>query len=325
MALDVGYTNGVIATREKYLLKEKISRLCELSAEEAFRALLESGFGGGAETATDVYDYEKLVAAEEAKLDEFIREYAPSEIEKAYLLAPRDFHNAKALIKAAYLQTDATRMLSPAGLVLVETLSACVASGDFAPIKEQNAALGAACEEATEYLKENENGAKVGEIFEGALYKYLWTLSKKRKDLKKLLQAKADMTNILIAFRATSAEEAEEKYLPVGSVSKKSLALLFDENTEKAENAFAKTPYKAFVEKCYAAKEKGLPPTEAEKIRDGYETAFFAERKYELEKSEPFLYYVYRRRAESANVRIVFVCLLAGLSEHDVKNRLRAW
>lgn len=166
MALDVGYTNGVIATREKYLLKEKISRLCELSAEEAFRALLESGFGGGAETATDVYDYEKLVAAEEAKLDEFIREYAPSEIEKAYLLAPRDFHNAKALIKAAYLQTDATRMLSPAGLVLVETLSACVASGDFAPIKEQNAALGAACEEATEYLKENENGAKVGEIFE---------------------------------------------------------------------------------------------------------------------------------------------------------------
>ena len=70
--LDVEYTNGVIAAREKYLLKDKIARLCELDAEDAFRALLDSGFGGGAETAISVHDYEKLIFAEEAKIDEFI-------------------------------------------------------------------------------------------------------------------------------------------------------------------------------------------------------------------------------------------------------------
>ena len=49
--IDVTYTTGVIAAREKYLLKDKIYRLCELSEREAFRVLVESGFGGGAETA----------------------------------------------------------------------------------------------------------------------------------------------------------------------------------------------------------------------------------------------------------------------------------
>ena len=60
---------------------------------------------------------------------------------------------------------------------------------------------------------------------------------------------------------------------------------------------------------------------EKEKAADA---EYFAERKYELEKTEPFLYYVYRRRLECANVRIVFACLLAGVSEAEIKKRLRA-
>ena len=58
MARNVIYTNGVIAAKDKFLLKDKILRFCELNAEEAFRMLLESGFGGGAETAGNVYEYE---------------------------------------------------------------------------------------------------------------------------------------------------------------------------------------------------------------------------------------------------------------------------
>ena len=101
MGKDLNYTNGVIAVREKYLLKDKILKLCETSAEDALRSLLESGFGKGVEISS-VYDYEKLVAADEKSIDEFIREYAPSRAETEYLLSPRDFHNAKALVKAIY-------------------------------------------------------------------------------------------------------------------------------------------------------------------------------------------------------------------------------
>jgi vacuolar-type H+-ATPase subunit C/Vma6 len=92
----------------------------------------------------------------------------------------------------------------------------------------------------------------------------------------------------------------------------------------KALQVFSATEYKDYVIDCFDAKNKGLPYSVAEKIRDGYEVAYFNEIKYDLKRNEPFLYYVFRRRIENANVRILFVCLLAGLEESEIKKRLRA-
>ena len=319
--LDTTYTSGVIAVREKYLLKEKLLRFCELTAEEAFRLLLDSGFGGGAETAVSVYEYEKLLAVDNQELDGFMKAYAPSLAEKEYLLSPYDFHNAKALVKAAYLGEDAEKMLVGQGLVEISVLTDCVKNGDFAALSDRPF-LRSACEEATKLLQSEPSGAKVGEIFEKALYRQLFAVTKGKRVLRKLLVAKADMTNILIAFRAGDKELAKGKYLPCGSLTPQDLATLFD--AEKAKTALQNTPYKAFVALCLAAKEKGLPLAQAEKTLDAYETEYFAQRKYDLKKSEPFLYYVYRRKAENANVRIVLACLLAGLQEREILGRLRA-
>ena len=41
-------------------------------------------------------------------------------------------------------------------------------------------------------------------------------------------------------------------------------------------------------------------------------------------RNQPFLYYVFRRRAENADVRILFVCLLAGMKDYEIKARLRS-
>ena len=324
MTLDMAYTSGVIAVREKYLLKERIYRLCELSAEEVFRMLLESGFGGGAETATGVYDYEKLIAVEEEKTDAFIREYAPKKGIVQYLLSPRDFHNAKALIKGSYTGESVERMLAPEGLITIATLKECVQSGEYAPLQEKCPKLAQACQEAVALVENEPSGEKLGVIFQTALFSHLKECVKGVGVLKKLLQAKADMTNILTAFRSENAESAKEEYLPVGMLSERDLSVLFGTEKDKVLAYFSQTPYAQFVKVCLSAKEKGLPMTEAEKLRDGYDTAYFNERKYELEKCEPFLYYIYRRKVECANIRIVFVCLLAGLSEQEIKMRLRA-
>ena len=319
---DVGYTNGVIAAREKYLLKDKLLRLCELNAQDAFRALVESGFGGGAETATEVHEYEKLVAEEERRLDEFIDTYAPTAAERAYLLAPRDFHNAKAIVKAAYLQTDAERMLAPQGEIEIGLILSAVESRNVEALRPYNPILASAIEKALAF-EETPSGLEIGVIFEKATYAYLFERAKKNKILKNLLQAKADMTNILTALRSADKDEAERSYVFEGSLKKATLETLFLEDREKIEFSFAATPYVSFLKKCLDAKSQGLPLTEGERIRDSYDTAYFEKRKYELEKTEPFLYYVYRRKAENANVRIIFVCLLAGMTEAEVKKRLR--
>ena len=324
MSKDLVYTNGVIAAREKYLLNDKIFKLCDSGAEEALRIVSESGFGKGVEV-TSVYEYEKLVSADEAAIDGFIREYAPSRAEAAYLLSPRDFHNAKAAVKARYLKLDTENMLAPAGLIPVEVIVDCVNSGEYAPL---GSVLGEAVNQAASLFSDENgaevSGAEIGIIFEKALYKHLHEACAKSGLLKKLLATKADMTNILTALRSDNGEYAATAYVSGGKLSENQLNLLFSEDTDKALKAFKGTPYYDFIKKCIADKAAGLPLTAAERICESYETEYFTAKKYELQKNQPFLYYVFRRRAENANVRILFVCLLAGMRDTEIKRRLRA-
>ena len=83
-------------------------------------------------------------------MDDFIREYAPSQAEKAYLLAPRDFHNAKAILKAEYLGADAEKMLAPDGEIPISDLSVSLRSGNFSSLGKE---LGKTAKEAAELLK----------------------------------------------------------------------------------------------------------------------------------------------------------------------------
>ena len=324
MQKSIDYINGVIAAKEIYLLGDKISKLCDVSAEDAFRTVSEGGFGKGAD-AVSVYEYEKLLYADERDLDAFIREYAPNNAEKAYLLSPRDFHNAKAILKAHYNECDLEKMLAPEGLLSVETITQCIEEQNYKPL---GAELAAACENAAKLFGEDgtaeASGAEIGAIFEKALFTYLKALCAKNLMLKKLIAKKADMTDILTALRSKTPEYASNNYVLCGKLKAEQLEKLFLEDSEKADHALDGTGYEKFLEICLEDKNSGLPLTRAELIRDNLEIDFLAERKYELKSSQPFLYYVLRRRAENANLRILFVCLLASMGENDIKRRLRA-
>ncbi len=296
MTLDTTFTNGVIAVKEKQLLGEKLLRFPEMETGEVLRALSESGFGGGESEPDAVCSHEERV------LDDFILTYAPSEADKAFFLAPRDFHNLKALEKAKRLGVSAENMLAPEGLYTVGELQKGVL-----PVPE-------IAEEAT--------GAEIGAAYDGAMFSYLFKVCRLRPVLKKFLAMRADMTNILTAFRAADAQQAERLFLRGGKLGKKELSLLFAEDAVTREHALDKTPYAAFYRECLAAREKGDPFTAAERMKGTFEAKYFFDKKYNLQGKEPFLYYVFRRRAEIANVRTVLVCLRAGVDAREIGKRL---
>ncbi len=321
MAIDLSYTEGVIAARDKYLLKDKVLRLCEMTADDAFRSLLEYGFGGGAETANSVYEYEKLIAKEEELLDEFILEYAPAKADAAYFLLSRDFHNAKALLKAKLLGVDAEKMLASQGLVALSVLSNCVESGNYAALSEFPYLKGA-CESIEEIFSSEDEltGVEIGAIFERALYSQMLYICKHSVSLKRSIQAKIDMTNLLTVFRAPDESSVSKSFIEGGKLSHAEIVSV-RENDKKSGAAFER--YSAFLALCYSATEKGLPLTAAERYRDAYDIEKLSQNRYQLKRNEPFVYYVLRRKAESANVRIIFALLLLGANEQEIKKRLR--
>ncbi len=318
MAVDTLFTDGIIAVREKTLLKDKLLRMCEVGADDAFRMLVESGFGSG-ESVSSVHEYEKLVIADSRAIDDFIREYSPSRAAEQYLLSPRDFHNAKALVKAVYMQSDDAPMLAPDGMIAADDLRSCLRSGDLSPLDE---GIKEAIEAAQNCLKDGGSGAQVGAIFDKAQYRHLNKVCSKNRLLKKFVADKADMTNILIAMRSQSAEFAIDYYVEGGKLTAETLASVFS-GEEAAVKAFKGSGHEDFLKLCLDAKAQGLPLTAAERKLASYETDCLAVNKYELKKNQPFLYYVFRRRAENENVRIIFVCLLNGMSEKQIKSRLR--
>lgn len=294
MGHNTAYINGVIAVKEKSLLGEKLLRFCEMTAEEVLRTLAESGFGADAGG----------VAEEERALDAFIREYAPTEADRAYFLAPRDFHNLKALYKAARTGADPAPMLGPEGLYPIRELET-ILTQKRPPMPE---------------IEGDASGEQVGAAFEKAMFSHLFCVCGRRGILKKLLIARADMTNLLTAFRAGEWARAEALFVGGGTIEKAQWDAVFSEDPAVRAHALAGTPYEAFYAACLAAGK--TPYTDAERMLESFEEQFFYEKRFGLEGRESFLYYVFRRRAEIRNVRTVLVCLKAGVPAKQIKRRL---
>lgn len=322
MAKDLIYVNGIIAVKENSLLKDKILAFCEMSAEGAFRALGESGFLKNSDVAS-VFDYEKVLQADEADIDQFTREYAPNNAIKTYFFAPRDFHNAKALVKAKYLNTDAKKMLAPEGLLSLDTLKKAVEGEEVEGVYPELATAVKGAVELFENDGANASGAEIGKIFEQQLYACLLSNCRHNALLKKLLVQKVDMTNILIAMRSNTPEYASNNAISGGKIPLDKLLLLFDENEEKAERALNGTYLEKYWKECFKTRKTGLPFTKTEKSVSALEIDFLSEHRYELKRSQPFMYYIFRRRTENENVRIVLSCLLAGMPADEIKARLR--
>ena len=327
MGIDVTYTNGIIAAREKYFLASKLLSLCDMTAEEAFRALKDHGFGSGVETASP-HEFECLIQAEEEKTDAFIRQYSPTPIEAEYLFADRDYHNAKALFKCKRLGVDNGNMFAPEGSFPLSVLEKAVESGDYSAL---SVGLKKTLEEAEKLLSEKAeaqktvSGAEIGALFERAKYDRLLSVGRKNRTIQKWVTAKIDLTNILTVLRSADEKSAEAAIIAGGKVGQKTLLKFFELDTEKFAALFHSTPYADFVKKCFEVRSLGQPLTAPEKMLASFEIDELFKKKYELKREQPFLYYVLRRRAECANVRIVFVCLFAGLSGEEITKRLRSF
>ncbi len=322
MSKDCVYTGGVIAVKENSLLGSKLFKLAELSADEAFRSLSESGFSRGTEGGS-VYDYESVLAADMRDLDAFIREYAPTNAERDYFLAPRDFHNAKAILKSEYSGAEKQGMLAPDGNIPSDEISRLIKERNFAPLGKY---LAQACKTCVELFEgESEvSGAEIGLIFEKALFAHLTDSCKRNSSLKKLIKLKADYTDILAVMRSKTPEYALNNCVLSGELKVNQLEKLTSEDMEKAASQFLGTKFESFVNACFEAKQNALPFTKAERMLADIEIDYLQKKKYELKNSQPFLYYVLRRRAENINLRIIFVCLMAGMGEEQIKSRLRA-
>lgn len=316
MSVDKTFVNAMCISRQKYLLgKDKLARLLECADfDEAFRMVQEYGFGEGDVAPSE---YERVLLAEQVKLYDFVRSYAPTEAIKTFLLAPKDCYNAEYLLRRAHVSLPDLPLV--AGTVSVDRIKKGV-QGAYnllpsylvEPVKEAEAL----------FERGQATGVAVSTVFARALYAHLLSVCKGRR-IRGYVQWQIDAKNVSVALRSGSRAEIENMYIEGGLVALDSLLLLQKGERTAIERRFTGTEYAEVVRLALEAKEHGLPLIAYENAVDSaFLRSLYAER-YSCEGDAPFLLYFGYKTNDIQNVRLILAGKLARADKDSIKARLR--
>lgn len=313
------YANARAISLQNFLLgADRLGRMAECGSKtEALKILAEVNFGEGA--AGD--GYEAIIAAEENKFFDFVREVSPSENFKKYLLIGNDYHNAEVFSRCKYLKIQPEKMLVGGGLYKTEQLKDWIFADDY---KNLGKILADTLLEADNiFVLGKADGKTISGLFRRAYYKELEKIAAKEKLLKRVYSAKADSVNISLALRTRDFQEAQSLFVGGGTLTSAELKTLSEEPAESLKERFKYSPLKEIIESAVESFSKGKPLTEFEKITDGFTLKLLKENKYDVESYRPFMLYCYYKLAEIDNVRIILSCLDNGIDKGEIKDRVR--
>lgn len=300
----------------KLLGRERLGRMIDSGdADEALRIALESGFGGGSTS-----DMEAAVVYEEQQLAGFIRDCAPSEKIKTYLLSEYDYHNAEALMKAKYLKVPTDGMLRPSGRCDVTAMREKIFKDEYcdfsAPLRE-------ALESADSEFLNGTGGLRINSIFTRALYRELREAARGEHPLAEICDFRIDTLNIQTALRARNLALAEEMFVPGGTLDEYLLHRICEDSPEAILADFKVSLYQEYVGSALEALAEGRPFVDCENMADSYAVRLLKQDRFLLEGFYPFYLYCLYKANELKNVRIILVGLNNGATAGEIRGRLR--
>lgn len=315
---DIVFVNGLVKSREKYLLtEEKLFAMADApDAAEAFRLLRETGFGG--EATGEAEDYENLISEEWKSLTAFLREYAPDAFLRC-ALARNDFFNAECAVRQACgFGGDESYM--PEGTSAVAELKKS-ASGKPAQVPDYIAKTVA---EALSLFKEDRaSGVSVSAIFDRAYFAFMLK-NVPNRFWKEAVVFEIDCRNLSVAFRSKSVSVASEQYIPGGKIPFADLGLIISGRAAKFAEKYAHTGYADVVRAGMEDMSCGRALVGFERMTESVFTERLKEKRFETEGLTPLLLYFNYKTNELKNVRVILALKLCGADKDSVRRRLRS-
>lgn len=308
--------------KEATLLGEgRLNRMIDsLSAIEALKILSEVGFGGGA-GIEDVSEFETLIERESESLCAFIKEACPDENVKRFLLIDNDYKNAEAFMKEKHIKADSISMRAPDGFYPADAMREKIMTDDYRMFSDTMAKTLIKADE--KFVSGKYDGLAIGGIFERGKYEEMKGLVRKNKILSDIFKVKVDTANVTSCLRGRDYSLLKNYLFDGGTLTERELKSLCEDAFDTLREKFSSHARKDFILSAIEDAEKGKPLSSFEKKADDYALSSLLKYKYGFEGVAPFILYVYYKRAELFNVRLILVSLSAKVSADDIKKRLR--
>ena len=317
MSQDYIYAVTRVRARETGLLtKGDLERLmaCQ-TEEECLRVLRDKGWG-----REDRSSAGEMLAAEEEKTWEFLKEVTQDLSPFAPLLLPTDGNNLKAAVKCAVLEASPQGVFLPGGQWAPEALLSMARERDFSPLPP---ALAQAAEQACRALLQTGDGQLCDVLIDRACLEELLRLG--RESSLPVLRRYGELTvagaDIRMAARACRAGKNREflqlALAPCPGLDTDALAGAALQGMETLLAYVASTPYGGGVpalQESLAAFEKWCDDQALELLQG---------EKMEYETAGPLFAYAVARRRETDTVRILLSGKRNGLPEGRIRERLR--
>ncbi len=317
MSNDYIYAVARVRSRELSLLtRMDLDQLLACRTyEECLRVLTDKGWGTGSETSA-----EALLAAEEEKIWEFIRELTDDLSPFNVLLYPTDYNNLKAAVKCVATGTEPVNVFLPGGTVEPEAMMRCVRENDFSPLPSN---MANAADNAYHTMLQTGDGQLCDVILDRACLSDILEAGQDSKDelLEQYAQLLCAVSDIKVAVRACKTKKAkvflDNALVPCGTLDIAALSIAACTGQDEIFAYLLSTPYSEAVEKLkesYSAFEKWC---------DDKVMALIKEQKTNPFTVGPLLAYALARRSEIASVRIILSGKLNELDDGMIRERVR--
>ena len=310
------------ARESKMLTRDKAERMLDAgSFEEAAKLLNDCGYEDM--SSMSAKDIEDALSRRRASVFTELAALAPNKTIVDVFRVKYDYHNAKAVIKAAALDTDPLPLMSGAGRVKPEEL---LAAYNEDRLKDLPGLMGAAVDEAKSALARSANPQLADFVLDRAYFEELIALTDSLGShyLKGYVAVMADSTNLRSAVRTLrmgkDVDFMRAALVRGGNVSAEriiaaasgdSLAALFA-GTRLAEAA-----------SLGASAIDGGTMTAFELACDNAVMAYVADAKLAAYGEEPVIAYMAAVESEITTVRMILTGRLAGIDAQTIRERLR--
>lgn len=323
--IDYLFLSTMLRARSKSFLTDEVTdrMLASGSFEEAAGILAELGWPDLSET--DSAGIDAALSSRREELFEELAHYVPNiELIDLYRL-PYDYHNAKAVIKAAAMGLDSDKLMSGAGRVRPEKLKQAFLTEDYRFIPS---VLGKAVFEAREMLSKSGNPQLSDFILDEACYREMSVIAEKlgSRFLKDYVRLCIDSANLKACVRCSRMKRDTEflrsVLIPGGSLDRNRLAASVAGGDGIAA-AFAGTAMREAAVLGTAAAHGGRL-TEFELKCDNTVIAFMRNARMHGFGPEAVAGFVGAAENDIISARIILTGLLSGLSAEHIRERLRA-
>lgn len=305
------------------LTGERMGRMLEApNDQEALEVLRECGYGSLPPPTNQGID--QLLAQQRQAVLEDVAVFAPDPEVVALFRLRYDYHNAKVLLKAQALGTDASHLLLDLGRVPKGVLEEQLRGGTLAGLP---AILHAAVEEAREVLNTTQDPQRSDFILDRAYYQELDQLARDSGSsfLQGYVRCLVDAANLRAVVRTRRMGKGDAflrgVLFPGGDMDLRRILAAVDSGTALEELYSTSFLGQAAQEADQVLEGGSL--TRFEKACDDAVTGYLAQAKYIAFGDAPVVAYLAAKENEFTAVRIIMSGRMAGLDTETIRERLR--